>query len=123
METLDCREAAAEYFANILMQAYEAVTLDEIQSAFDVELGDAMAILYEMGTASASVFWDDEDDCECEDELAHVQENDPDPTFAYGDDYTPCSDTDGHWLCTRLADHVGQHIAGDGVTVCGVWDD
>ena len=129
MNVSEARTSAAEYIAGMIEQAYEGTSIQEIQDAFDVNEGDAMSILFELGSANAEIFWTTacgDGDCTCVDDDADMEdyeEGDPDPTLAYGDDYPCCRATNGLWLCTRLSGHSGQHIAGDGVEVCDVWND
>lgn len=119
MEQTDAREAAATYLCNIIMAAYDNITLEELEEAFEVDMEGAMSILFEIGMASATIYWDG--DCTCaDDDLADVTVGDPDPTTTTEDD--DCCDAEsGAWSCTRVADHPGNHIAGDGDEVCAVW--
>lgn len=114
------REIAAEYLNNTLVEAFEALDLDTIQENADCDLEEAMSILFEIGSATVSVMWED-GGCDCCDDDMDVLPGDPDPTIELGEDYTPCAETDGKWMCTREDGHDGMHVAGDGTEVCAVW--
>jgi len=122
VDTHDYRDAASSFLGEVLLQAFETVTVEEIETAFKVDFEEAMSILFEMGSACVAIYWD-EPACTCEDDdpLAHVETGDEDPTLE-NDDSDVCSQFNGNWLCTRLKDHPGQHIAGDGFEVCAVWE-
>lgn len=120
METHEAREAAADYLAAVLESAYNNISIDEIEKAYEVEFEDAMSILFEMGGATAAIWWET-DECTCEDPLEDVSTGDADPTADLDEDRDVCSATNGSWLCTRESSHPGNHIAGDGDEVCDVW--
>ena len=113
------REAAGDYYTSLLLAAFESVTLDEIEEAFSVDTGEAMAILFEMGQAQVALYWEDE----IEDELADALPGDADPTMLDidVDTFDGCYETEGTFRCTREKFHPGQHVAGDGIEVCAVW--
>jgi hypothetical protein len=54
-----------------------------------------------------------------------VRPGDPDPTYGDSDAPGVCpwiyEDGSDEWWCTRMGDHPGPHIAGDGVEVLAVW--
>jgi hypothetical protein len=115
----DARQIAADYISAVVNQAYEDLTLEEIETSFQVDTEDAMNILFAVGSMNLIADWDDQA-CACvhEDEVVL---GDPDPTTVYGDDYECCPEREGPWSCTRMAGHSGQHVAGDGYEVCAVW--
>lgn len=122
MDKHEAREAAAEFLGNIVISAYDDTSLDEIEGGFGVNTDDAMAILFEIGSATVSVYWDSSE-CSCADDdpLSNVLLGDDDPTVNLPDDRDVCAARDGSWYCTRERSHPGSHIAGDGDEVCAVW--
>lgn len=122
MDKHEAREAAADFLGNILISAYDGTSLDEIEQAFEVDTNAAMAILFEIGSATVSVYWDaSECSCDNEDPFASVLLGDDDPTADLPENRGVCLARDGNWHCTREEDHPGSHIAGDGFKVCAVW--
>lgn len=91
---------------------------------FDISTEEALAVLYEMGTANLNVSWDDECTCDTDgdepDPLADVKPGDPDPNALNDDDVCAEWGPDG-LMCTRSEFHPGQHIAGNEDEVLAVW--
>jgi hypothetical protein len=82
VEQTEAREYAADIIANVLIGAYDAMGIDELEEWLSVDMGDAMTILFELGGAQIAVYWDSEEI----DPFGNVQNGDPDPTFTEVDD-------------------------------------
>jgi hypothetical protein len=121
VEQTEAREYAADIIANVLIGAYDAMGIDELEEWLSVDMGDAMTILFELGGAQIAVYWDSED----VDPFAEVQNGDPDPTFGEVDEieFVCCPAMTGEYYCTRYQGHPGNHIAGDGDQVCAIWSE
>lgn len=138
--TADAREMAAIFIGYTARGNFDAVTLDDLQKWFELDEGQAMEVLYQIGSATLSIHFegcqcgekepdftvgfedDDEDEYEDDGELWDlISIGDPDPSVLLGEDYDCCLERSGPWSCTRSEGHSGQHIAGDGDEVCAVW--
>jgi hypothetical protein len=137
--TAEAREMAAVFIGYTARGNFDAVTLDDLEKWFDIDQGQAMEVLYQIGSANLSIHFegcecgetepdftvgfDDDDEFGVDDETWNmVVPGDPDPTPLLAvDDYDCCMGRNGGWGCTRPEGHSGQHVAGDGDEVCAVW--
>ena len=120
LSTEETRDMAAEVIAKLLTASYEAIDISELSEALNIDLDQALSVLYEVGTANAAIYWDEDDEDVSFDPLADVRVGDADPMECADDD--DCCAASRFYMCTRLEGHPGSHIAGDGDDVLDVWD-
>lgn len=118
MLSTENRAVAADVIAQMLTAVWEAIDVNELSRDLDIELGEALAVMYEMGTASVAIYWDD---AEPTDPLSDIRVGDADPYECEDDD--DCCPAHRDYLCTREEGHPGKHIAGDGYEVLDVWSE
>lgn len=122
MQSTENRAVAADVIAQMLTATWDAIDVNELADVLKIELGEALAVMYEMGTASVAIYWDDVEATTAQpDPLSAVRVGDDDP-YDCEDDGDCCS-AFRNYLCTRQVGHPGQHIAGDGYEVLEVWND